>query len=113
MNQIKQTINLIYASVLAKRTNMVVKVATPVEIVDGISFRLRTDQVVILDGLTAPPKGSDKEKKAMAKLGETVLKKRVSYESHSIDTFGRSKATVKLEDGTDVNKLMGDFLAKL
>lgn len=92
---------------------MVVKVATPVEIVDGISFRLRTDQIVILDGLTAPAKNSEYEKKAMAKLGELVLKKKVSYESHSIDTFGRSKAEVKLEDGTDINKKMTEFLATL
>ena len=47
---------------------MVVKVATAVEIVDGISFRLRTDQIIILDGLTAPPKNSENEKKSMAKL---------------------------------------------
>jgi len=92
---------------------MVVKVATPVEIVDGISFRLRTDQIVILDGLTVPAKGSDKEKKAMAKLGELVLKKKVAYEGHSIDAFGRTKAQVKFEDGTDVNKLMGDYLATI
>ena len=92
---------------------MVVKVATPVEIVDGISFRLRTDQIVILDGLTAPAKNSEQEKKAMAKLGELVLKKKVSYEGHSIDTFGRTKAEAKLEDGTNINKKMAEFLATL
>jgi endonuclease YncB( thermonuclease family) len=92
---------------------MVVKVATPVEIVDGISFRLRTDQIVILEGLTLPAKNTEQEKKAMAKLGELVLKKKVSFESHSIDTFGRTKAVVKLEDGTDINKKMGEFLATL
>ena len=92
---------------------MVVKVATPVEIVDGISFRLRTDQIVILEGLTAPAKNSEQEKKAMAKLGELVLKRKVAYEGHAIDTFGRTKAAVKYEDGTDVNKLMGSFLATL
>jgi len=92
---------------------MVVKVATPVEIVDGISFRLRTDQIVILEGCTAPAKGSEQEKKAMAKLAELVLKKKVAYEGHSIDTFGRTKASVKYEDGTDINKMMADFLAKL
>jgi endonuclease YncB( thermonuclease family) len=92
---------------------MVVKVATPVEIVDGISFRLRTDQIVILEGLTVPTKNSEQEKKAIAKLSELVLKKKVSYEGHSIDTFGRTKAVVKLEDGTDINKKMGEFLATL
>jgi endonuclease YncB( thermonuclease family) len=92
---------------------MVVKVATPVEIVDGISFRLRTDQIIILDGLTAPPKNSEKDKKAMVALSEIVLKKKVSYESHSIDTFGRSKSQVNLEDGTDVNKKMAEFLATI
>jgi endonuclease YncB( thermonuclease family) len=92
---------------------MVVKVATAVEIVDGISFRLRTDQIIILDGLTAPQKNSEKDKKAMAALSEMVLKKKVSYESHSIDTFGRSKSQVNLEDGTDVNKKMGEFLSRL
>jgi endonuclease YncB( thermonuclease family) len=92
---------------------MVVKTATPKEVVDGISFQLRTDQIVILDGITAPAKGSDKEKKAMVKLSELVLKKKVSYDSHSIDTFGRSKAQVNLEDGTDVNKVMMEFIGKL
>jgi endonuclease YncB( thermonuclease family) len=89
---------------------MVVKVATAVEIVDGISFRLRTDQIVSLEGLTAPPKNSEGEKKAMAKLSDMVLKKKVSIDSKSIDTFGRSKAQVNLEDGTDVNKTMGEYL---
>lgn len=92
---------------------MVVKVATAVEIVDGISFRLRTDQIVILEGLTSPPKNSENEKKAMAKLSELVLKRKVAFESHSIDTFGRTKASVKYEDGTDINTLMGEFLATL
>jgi endonuclease YncB( thermonuclease family) len=92
---------------------MVVKVATAVEIVDGISFRLRTDQIVILEGLTAPAKNSEQDKKAIAKLSELVLKKKVSYEGHSIDTFGRTKASVKLEDGTDINKKMGEFLATI
>jgi hypothetical protein len=89
---------------------MVVKVATAVEIVDGISFRLRTDQIIVLDGLTAPPKNSENEKKSIAKISEIVLKKKVAYESHSIDSFGRSKSQVNLEDGTDVNKKMGEFL---
>jgi endonuclease YncB( thermonuclease family) len=92
---------------------MVVKVATPVEIVDGISFRLRTDQIVILEGLTAPAKNSEQEKKAMGRLGELVLKKKVAFEGHSIDAFGRTKAGVKLENGTDINKKMGEFLATL
>lgn len=91
-------------------SEMVVKVATAVEIVDGISFRLRTDQIVSLEGLTAPPKNSEAEKKAIAKLSDMVLKKKVSIDSKSIDTFGRSKAQVNLEDGTDVNKKMGEFL---
>ncbi len=49
----------------------------------------------------------------MAKLSELVLKRKVAYEGHSIDTFGRTKASVKYEDGTDVNKLMDEFLATL
>ena len=40
------------------------------------------------------------------------MKKKVAYESHSIDSFGRSKSQVNLEDGTDVNKKMGEFLAQ-
>ncbi len=95
------------------RNDMVVKVATAVEILDGISFRLRTDQIIIVEGLIAPPKNSELEKKAMSKLSEMVLKKKVAYESHSIDTFGRSKSQVNLEDGTDVNKKMSEFLASL
>ena len=92
---------------------MVVKVATPVEIVDGCSFRLRTDQIVILEGCTSPPKNSEKGQKAMKKLEGLVFKKKVSYESHNIDTFGRSQAQVNLDDGTDVNKIMKEFIDSL
>ena len=95
------------------KNDMVIKVATPVEIVDGCSFRLRTDQVIILEGCTAPPKNSENEKKVMKKLEELVFKKKVSYESHNIDAFGRSQAQVNLEDGTDVNKVLKEFLDKL
>jgi endonuclease YncB( thermonuclease family) len=95
------------------RNNMVVKVATPVEIVDGCSFRLRTDQIIILEGCTSPAKNSENERKAMKKLEELVFKKKVSLESHSIDTFGRSRAQVNLEDGSDVNKIMKEFIEKL
>lgn len=42
---------------------MVVKVATPVEIVDGCSFRLRTDQIVILEGCTSPQKRTESHEK--------------------------------------------------
>ena len=95
------------------------KIATAVEIVDGISFRLRTDNIVILDGLTAPPKNSEKDKKAMAKLAELILKKKCVIENHvtpegrTFDAFGRSLSQVNLEDGTDINKAMKEFLETL
>ena len=95
------------------------KIATAVEIVDGISFRLRTDNIVILDGLTAPEKNSEKDKKAAAKLAELILKKRCAIENHvdadgrTYDAFGRSHSQVNLEDGTDINKAMKEFLEKL
>ena len=47
---------------------MVVKVATPVEIVDGISFRLRTDQIVILEGCTAPMRDENQLHAAVVEL---------------------------------------------
>jgi len=91
---------------------MVEKIATAAEIVDGISFRLRTDQIIILNGMPPLERGSEKDRKAAAKLAEFILKKKVAYEATEIDTMGRSKANVKL-DGLDVNKAMRDYLATL
>ena len=98
---------------------MAPKIATAVEIVDGISFRLRTDNIVILDGVTAPVKNSEKDKLAIAKLAELILKKKCIIENHvnadgrTFDAFGRSNSQVNLEDGTDINKAMKEFLEKL
>ena len=98
---------------------MAPKIATAVEIVDGISFRLRTDNIVILDGVVAPIKNSDKDRLAMAKLAELILKKKCVIDNHvnvdgrTFDAFGRSNSQVNLEDGTDINKAMKEFLDKL
>ena len=98
---------------------MAPKIATAVEIVDGISFRLRTDNIVILDGVVAPVKNSDKDRLAMAKLAELILKKKCVIDNHvnvdgrTFDAFGRSNSQVNLEDGTDINKVMKEFLEKL
>jgi hypothetical protein len=98
--------------VMSLEIKMVEKIATAAEIVDGISFRLRTDQIIILNGMPPLQKGSEKDRKAAAKLAELILKKKVAYEATEIDTMGRSKANVKL-DGLDVNKAMRDYIATL
>ncbi|MBS7630067.1 thermonuclease family protein [Candidatus Bathyarchaeota archaeon] len=91
---------------------MVMKQATVVEILDAISFRLRTDAIIVLDGVTPPAKGSEVEKKAREKLAELVLKKKVSYETTQFDEFGRTRAKVQV-DGIDINKNMADYLKSL
>jgi len=91
---------------------MVMKQATVVEILDAISFRLRTDAIIVLDGVMPPAKGSEAERKAREKLAELVLKKKVSYETTEFDEFGRTKAKVQI-DGVDVNKNMVDYLKSL
>jgi len=91
---------------------MVEKIATAAEVLDGISFRLRTDQIIILNGMPPLERGSEKDKKATAKLKELILLKKVAFEATEIDTMGRSKANVKL-DGLDINKAMRDYIASL
>ena len=88
---------------------MVMKQATVTEILDGTSFRLRTDAILVLDGVTPPAKGSDNDKKAKQKLSELVLKKKITYETTQWDEIGRTKAKVTL-DGTDINKAIADYL---
>jgi endonuclease YncB( thermonuclease family) len=91
---------------------MVMKTATVVEVMDGGSFRLRTDAIVVVDGLTLPEKGSEKGLKAKQKLEELILKKKVQYESMSWDQLGRTRAKVTV-DGMDVNQAMKDYLDSL
>ena len=97
---------------MSLETKMVEKIATAAEIVDGITFRLRTDQIIILNEIPPLQKGSEKDRKAAAKLAELILKKKVAYEATEIDTTGRSKANVNL-DGLDINKAMRDYIATL
>ena len=97
---------------LSLEIRMVEKIATAAEIVDGVSFRLRTDQIIILNGMPPLEKGNEKDRKAAAKLKEFILLKKVAYEATEIDTMGRSKANVKL-DGLDINKAMRDYIATL
>ncbi|HHL41079.1 MAG TPA: hypothetical protein ENJ36_00305, partial [Candidatus Bathyarchaeota archaeon] len=60
---------------------MSLKRATPVEIIDGNSFRLRTDAIIVLNGVEVPDKTTSEGQKAMEKLAELVLKKKVEYET--------------------------------
>ncbi|MBN2334508.1 hypothetical protein JXL21_03040 [Candidatus Bathyarchaeota archaeon] len=86
--------------------------ATPVEIIDGKSFRLRTDAVIVLQGVDAPDKNTPEGKKAKEYLAELVLKKKVEYETANWTTLGQTKALVTL-DGVSVNDKMKEFIASL
>jgi endonuclease YncB( thermonuclease family) len=88
------------------------KIATAVEVLDGASFRLRTDAIIIIDGLTVPEKGTEIGKKAKQKLEELVLKKKVEYETTTWDPMGRIRATVTV-DGVDVRQAMEEYLKSL
>jgi endonuclease YncB( thermonuclease family) len=94
------------------RTNMSMKKATPVEIMDGKSFRLRTDAIIILDGVEAPDKSTPAGQKARNKLAELVLNKKVEYETTQWTSMGQTKAVVTLE-GVNINEKMNEFLASL
>jgi endonuclease YncB( thermonuclease family) len=91
---------------------MSMKKATPVEIMDGKSFRLRTDAIIILDGVEAPDKNTPQGKKAKDKLAELVLNKKVEYETTQWTSMGQTKAIVTL-DGVNINEKMKEFLASL
>jgi endonuclease YncB( thermonuclease family) len=86
------------------------KKATPVEIMDGKSFRLRTDAIIILDGIDVPDKSTPEGKKAKDKLSEMVLNKKVEYETTQWTSMGQTKAIVTL-DGFNINEKMKEFLA--
>ena len=88
------------------------KTATAIEVLDGASFRLRTDAVIIIDGLTVPEKGTELGKKAKQKLEELILKKKVEYETTTWDPMGRIRATVTV-DGIDVRLAMEEYLKNL
>jgi endonuclease YncB( thermonuclease family) len=91
---------------------MSMKKATPVEIMDGKSFRLRTDAIITLDGVEAPDKNTPQGKKAKDKLAELVLNKKVEYETTQWTSMGQTKAIVTL-DGVNINEKMKEFLASL
>ena len=91
---------------------MSMKKATPVEIMDGKSFRLRTDAIIILDGVEAPDKSPPAGQKARNKLAELVLNKKVEYETTQWTSMGQTKAVVTLE-GVNINEKMNEFLASL
>ena len=94
------------------RLKMSLKRATPVEVIDGSSFRLRTDAIIILDGVDVPDKATPEGQKAKAKLAELVLKKKVEYETTEWTPMGQTKAKVTLE-GVDINAEMKTFIASL
>ena len=91
---------------------MSLKRATPVEIIDGTSFRLRTDAIIVLDGVEKPDITTPEGQKAKEKLSELVLKKKVAYETTEWTPMGQTKAKVNL-DGLDVNAEMQSFIDSL
>ena len=91
---------------------MSLKRATPVEIIDGNSFRLRTDAIIVLNGVEVPDKTTPEGQKAMEKLAELVLKKKVEYETTEWTPMGQTKANVTLE-GVDINAEMKNFVESL
>jgi len=91
---------------------MSMKKATPVEIMDGKSFRLRTDAIIVLDGVDVPDRSTPEGKKARGKLSELVLNKKVEYETTQWNSMGQTKAIVTL-DGVNINDEMKEFLASL
>jgi endonuclease YncB( thermonuclease family) len=91
---------------------MSMKKATPVEIMDGKSFRLRTDAIIVLDGVEAPDKNTPEGKKAKDKLSELVLNKKVEYETTQWTSMGQTKAIVTLE-GVNINEKMIEVLSSL
>ena len=91
---------------------MSMKKATPVEIIDGKSFRLRTDAIIILDGIEAPDKNTPEGKKTMDKLAELILNKKVEYETTQWTPMGQTQAIVSLE-GVNINEQMKEFISSL
>jgi endonuclease YncB( thermonuclease family) len=91
---------------------MVMKSGTVVEVLDAVSFRLRTDAILVLDGVEPPTRGSEAEKKAKEKLSELVLKKKVQYEVTEFDELGRTRAKVTIE-GLNVNEEMAKYIKGL
>ncbi len=91
---------------------MSLKRATPVEVIDGNSFRLRTDAIIILEGVDVPDKATPEGQKAKEKLADLVLKKKVEYETTEWTPMGQTKAKVNL-DGLDINAEMKKFVATL
>lgn len=91
---------------------MSLKRATPVEIIDGTSFRLRTDAIIVLDGVENLDLSTPEGQKAKEKLAELVLKKKVEYETTEWTPMGQTKANVTL-DGLDINAEMRSFIASL
>ena len=97
----------------AKRgTKMSLKRATPVEIIDGNSFRLRTDAIIVLEGVEAPDKTTPEGAKCKEKLAELVLKKKVEYETTEWTPMGQTKANVT-QEGVNINEVMKEFIAGL
>ena len=91
---------------------MSLKRATPVEIIDGNSFRLRTDAIIVLNGVEVPDKTTPEGQKTMEKLAELVLKKKVEYETTEWTPMGQTKAHVNRE-GLNINAEMQSFIDSL
>ncbi len=91
---------------------MVMRSGTVVEVMDAVSFRLRTDAILVLDGVEPPPRGSEAERRAREKLSELVLKKKVQFEVTEFDEFGRTRAKVNVE-GLNINEEMVKYIKGL
>ena len=91
---------------------MAPKRATAVEIIDGTSFRLRTDAIIVLEGVEKPDMTTPEGQKAKEKLAELVLKKKVEYETTEWTPMGQTKAHVNRE-GLDINAEMQSFINSL
>lgn len=88
------------------------KTATVVQVIDGKSFRLRTDAILVIDGLNIPERGTEGAQKAKEKLEELVLKKKISYETTTWDALGRTNAMIYLDE-LDIKEAMEAFLRTL
>lgn len=91
---------------------MVMRSGTVVEVLDAVSFRLRTDAILVLDGVEPSPRGSEAERKAKERLSELVLKKKVQYEVTEFDELGRTRAKVNIEN-LNINEEMDKYIKGL
>lgn len=86
--------------------------ATVIRVDDAATLVIRPNMVVKLAGVEPPARGTPEAAKAKEMLESLVHGKRIEFEALEWDRFGRSVASVMVDD-TDVNKVMADFLGTL